>query len=84
MGLREHSREFDSVELLQLMEERDQLDQSFEMFNSIEESIEDARQDAADDVPLNQAAKEPWEDLGDARALDDKPTQVTEELSTEI
>ena len=84
MGLREHSREFDSVELLQLMEERDQLDQSFEMFNSIEESIEDARQDAADDVPLNQAAKEPWEDLGDASALDDKPTQVTEELSTEI
>lgn len=86
MRLREHSRELDSVELLKFMEEADQLDQPFEMFNSEEESIEDAGHDAPDtpdDTPTNQEAPEAWEDLGDVSALDDNHPQATEELAAE-
>jgi RNA polymerase primary sigma factor len=86
MRLREHRRELDSVELLKLTEEEDPLDYSFEMFNSVEESIEDAGQDAPDtldDVPINQEAPEAWEDLGDVSALGNNQPQATEELSAE-
>src|SRR5919106_681268 len=86
MRLREHRRELDSVELLKLTEEEDPLDYSFEMFNSVEESVEDAGEnapDTLDDVPINQEAPEAWEDLGDVSALGNNQPQATEELSAE-
>jgi Sigma-70 factor, region 1.2 len=94
MRLHKHSQELDPAELLDFIEEINQPDQSplqeSGPTEEYEEYVEDAGPDIADtldDTPLNQAAGESWEDLGedfgDVIAAEDSSSAVAEELSAE-